>query len=63
MSEARADMYLRFGEKYRSYVVTYDVGLALVRSYIEREAGGDAARRWDLLRDLYAVPHLPSDLE
>ncbi len=63
MSRARAGMYLRFGEKYRSYVVTYDVGLKLVRDYIEREAGGSSERRWELLRDLYAVPHLPSDLE
>ncbi len=63
MTEARADMYLRFGEKYRSYVVTYDVGLKLVKNYIEREAGGSSERRWELLRDLYAVPHLPSDLE
>ena len=63
MTEARADMYLRFGEKYRSYVVTYDVGLQLVRDYIDREAGDDTARRWELMRELYAVPHLPSDLE
>ncbi len=63
MTEARADMYLRFGEKYRSYVVTYVVGLQMVRDYIEREAGDDKARRWELMRELYAVPHLPSDLE
>lgn len=63
MSEARADMYLRFGEKYRSYVVTYDVGLVLIKNYMEREAGEDSARRWNLLRDLYSVPHLPADLE
>jgi hypothetical protein len=63
MTEARADMYPRFGEKYRSYVVTYDVGLKLVRDYIEREAGDDSERRWELLREIYAVPHLPSDLE
>ena len=63
MTEPRADMYLRFGEKYRSYVVTYDVGLKLVRDYIEREAGGSSERRWELLREIYAVPHLPSDLE
>ena len=63
MTEARADMYLRFGEKYRSYVVTYDVGLQLVRDYIEREAGDDTARRWELMREIYAIPHLPSDLE
>jgi hypothetical protein len=28
--------YLRSGEQYRSYVVTYQVGLDLVRDYIER---------------------------
>ena len=63
MTEARADMYLRFGEKYRSYVVTYVVGLQLVKDYIEREAGDDSVRRWELMREIYAVPHLPSDLE
>ena len=63
MTEARADMYLRFGEKYRSYVVTYVVGLQLVKDYIEREAGDDTARRWKLMRELYAEPHLPSDLQ
>jgi hypothetical protein len=63
MSQERADMYLRFGEKYRSYVVTYVVGLQLVEDYIEREAGDDTARRWELMREIYAVPHLPSDLQ
>ncbi len=63
MTEARADMYLRFGEKYRSYVVTYVVGLQMVKDYIEREAGDDTAKRWELMREIYAVPHLPSDLE
>jgi hypothetical protein len=63
MTGARADMYLRFGEKYRSYVVTYVVGLQMVRDYIEREAGDDIPMRWELMRELYAIPHLPSDLE
>jgi hypothetical protein len=63
MTGKRADMYLRFGEKYRSYVVTYDVGLVMVKAYLKREAGDDRAKRWALLRDIYAVPHLPSDLE
>lgn len=65
MSAARAERYIRFGEQYRSYVVTYDVGEELVRRYIERTAASsdDPERRWELLRDLYAVPHIPSDLE
>lgn len=65
MSAERAERYIRFGEQYRSYVVTYSVGLEMVRSYIERESesSDDPERRWELLRDLYAVPHVPSDLE
>ena len=65
MSPERAERYIRFGEQYRSYVVTYSVGEKLVRDYIERGAAGsnDPEKRWELLRDLYAVPHIPSDLE
>ena len=65
LTRQRAERYLSFGEQYRSYVVTYQVGLKLVRDYIEREAGpsADPLRRWELLRDLYAVPHVPSDLQ
>jgi hypothetical protein len=64
LSKERAARYLQFGEQYRSYVVTYDVGFELVRDYIEREADPSAGpeKRWELLRDLYAVPHVPSDL-
>jgi hypothetical protein len=65
MSAERAERYIRFGEQYRSYVVTYSVGLDMVRISIEREStsSDDPERRWELLRDLYAVPHVPSDLE
>lgn len=65
MSRERAERYLRFGEQYRSYVVTYDVGLEMVRDYMERMTAGtdDPELRWRLMRDLYAVPHVPSDLE
>ena len=64
-SPERAERYIRFGEHYRSYVVTYGVGEDLVREYIERNAAssGDGEYRWELLRDLCAIPHLPSDLE
>jgi hypothetical protein len=65
MSAERAERYIRFGEQYRSYVVTYSVGLDMVRNYIERESASsdDPERRWELLRDIYAVPHVPSDIE
>jgi hypothetical protein len=38
------------------------VGLRLVRDYLDREAGDDKEMRWELMRELYAIPHLPSDL-
>lgn len=65
MSAERAERYIRFGEQYRSYVMTYSVGLEMVRDYIERESASsdDPERRWALLRDLYAVPHVPSDID
>lgn len=63
LARDRAERYLQFADQYRSYVATYDVGLTLVRSHIEREAGDDVERQWRLMRDLYAVPHLPEDLE
>jgi hypothetical protein len=64
-SPERAERYIRFAEHYRSYVVTYTVGEDLVKAFIESraESAEDPAYRWELLRDLYAVPHLPSHLQ
>jgi len=64
-SRARAEQRLRFVEQYRSYVINYNLGLDLVRSYIERNGGtaDDPETRWQLFTDLLSKPYLPSDLK
>jgi hypothetical protein len=64
-SRARAEQRLRFIEQYRSYVINYNLGLDLVRDYIEGAGGtaDDPDVRWRLFTDLLSKPYLPSDLQ
>jgi hypothetical protein len=64
-SPERAERYIQFAEHYRSYVVTYTVGEDLVKGFIESriESEEDTRSPWELMRDLYAIPHIPSDLD
>jgi anti-sigma factor RsiW len=59
----RAETHMRFIEKYRAYVINYNVGLELVRKHVEKLAGEDQEKRWRVFRELLASPRLPSDLE
>lgn len=60
----RAEQRLRFVEQYRSYVINYNLGLDMVRSYIEGAGGTveDPDERWRLFTDLLSKPYLPSEL-
>ncbi len=51
----------RFFDAYRSYVINYNHGKALVADYVER---GDAGleTRWDRFEELLSSPLLPQDL-
>lgn len=60
-SRARAEQRVRFIEAHRSYVVTYNVGLDLVREYVESRAT-DVAGRWRVFEDLLRVPRTASAL-
>jgi hypothetical protein len=60
---ARARQRIRFTQKYRSYVITYNHGQQLVHDYIERQAGGDTDKRWAAFAELISSPVLPSQLE
>ena len=64
-SEERARQRLKFIEKYRSYVINYNLGLDLVRGYIERNGGtaDNPEKRWALFKDLLSRPVLPSELK
>ena len=63
MEPVRAQQRLKFTEKYRSYVITYNHGLNLVGDYIEARAGGDSARRWAVFTELISTPQVPSGLK
>ena len=62
MAPTAARQRIRFFDKYRSYVINYNLGQDLVRAYVERMAGPDADRRWDVFAELLASPTLPSSL-
>ncbi|MGD0036620.1 MAG: hypothetical protein ABSC53_04930 [Bacteroidota bacterium] len=64
MSPERAQQRTRFFDQYRSYVINYNLGLDLVRQYIERRGGTEKkpVRRWEEFTRLLASPRLPSGL-
>jgi hypothetical protein len=61
----RAKQRVRFIEKYRSYVINYNLGKDMVRQYIESRGGAasNPVRRWDEFEKLMASPRLPSTLK
>lgn len=64
MSPERAQQRTQFFDKYRSYVINYNLGQDLVKQYIER-CGGTAdkpRKRWEEFAKLISSPRLPSRL-
>jgi hypothetical protein len=61
MSPARADQSVRFTENYRSYVINYGLGEAMVRGDISQESS-DPKARWQRFGALISEPTLPSEL-
>ena len=65
MSERqRAEQRVRFIERYRSYVINYNLGKDLVRQYIESRGGTPdrPEQRWQEFAALLSSPRLPSGL-
>jgi hypothetical protein len=64
MDEKRAKQATKFIEKYRSYVINYNLGEDMVRSYIEKRGGTEQQpeQRWREFEELLASPRLPGDL-
>jgi hypothetical protein len=64
MAPERAEQRVRFIDQYRSYVINYNLGMDLVRQFIEGRGGSadDPERRWQEFNDLLASPRLPSQL-
>jgi hypothetical protein len=64
MDEKRAKQATKFIEKYRSYVINYNLGEDMVRSYIEKRGGTENQpdQRWREFEELLASPRLPGDI-
>jgi hypothetical protein len=59
----RAKKHVSFIETFRSYSLNYSVGQELVEAYVDRLAGSDRPRRWDVFRLLLTTPRLAGDLK
>jgi hypothetical protein len=64
MPHERARQRIRFFDTYRSYVINYNLGQDVVRTYIENRGGtaDQPERRWQELAKLISSPRLPSGL-
>ena len=60
---AQAAQRVKFFDTYRSYVINYNLGEDLAKAYVERRAGDDPAKRWDVFAALISSPRLPSALK
>jgi hypothetical protein len=65
MNEKRAKQAVKFIEKYRSYVINYNLGEDMVRHYIEKRGGTEQQpeQRWREFAQLLASPRLPGDIK
>jgi hypothetical protein len=63
MEPARAQQRLKFIQRYRSYVINYNLGEDMVRRYIEKRSGSDPEKRWREFAKLLSSPRLPSGLQ
>jgi hypothetical protein len=60
----RAAQRVRFIDKYRSYVINYNLGKDLVRAHVESSTpAGNIALRWQVFGELLSSPRLPSSLK
>ena len=57
-----AGQSIQFIENYRSYVINYNVGLDMVRDYMETNAGQSKAEKWKTFAHLISTPQVPSNL-
>jgi hypothetical protein len=62
MEPPRAQQRVKFIQRYRSYVINYNLGEDMVRRYIEKRSGTDPDKRWSEFGKLLASPRLPSSL-
>ena len=64
MDPDRANQAVRFSQRYRSYVINYNLGEDMVRHYVEKNGGtpSQPQKRWQEFAQLLSSPRLPSGL-
>jgi hypothetical protein len=65
MSKERAEKRLSFIDKYRSYVINYNLGKDIVKNYIEKNGGtkDNPQKRWEIFERIISTPQTPSGLQ
>ena len=61
MTHPQAEQRTRFFDKYRSYVINYNLGQDIVAEYVERDQAAED-ERWRRYAELLSSPRVPSDL-
>ena len=61
-SYEKSEQRLRFIEKYRGYVINYNIGQDIVRAYVA-DAGETPEAKWAAFRDMLTIPLTPSDMQ
>lgn len=61
-SEKSSYRRLDFIRRYRSYIINYTAGRKLVANYIDKKAGNDINKKWQVYKEILENPYLPPDL-
>lgn len=59
-TEQKSTQRIGFFERYRAYVINYNLGQDLVKDYVEFRSGDDEQKRWQVFADLLANPRSAS---
>ncbi len=64
MTPEKTEKNIQFIEKYRSYVINYNLGKEIVKNYIEKNGGteNNPAKRWEIFQKILSTPQTPSGL-
>ncbi len=61
-SESSSYRRLDFIRRYRSYIINYTAGKKLVESNIDKKAGTNTNKKWQVYKEILENPYLPPDL-
>lgn len=55
-SDEKSKQRISFFERYRAYVINYNLGQDIVKNYVENQESGDVSKRWNIFANLLANP-------